>query len=111
MRVHTKSLSTSYSRPSRYIEQSKEANILNGSIAAKLLGLQEEQIVWSGFFDQALAFKVTIPRLRNGKVFPNGGYLENDVWAAQKYLPLLHMKLPESFLVRWREIPGLSTGL
>ena len=80
----------------------KDSDILNKYAVAELLERKEEEIVWIGFFDQARAFKVTIPRLRNGRIHPNGSYMENDIWAAQQYLPLVNMKLPESFMRRWK---------
>lgn len=79
----------------------KDADILNRSNCAKLLTQKEDDIIWIGYFDQALAFKVTIPRLRRGKVVPNGSYMEGDIWAAQQYLPLMTMTLPESFVSLW----------
>ncbi|KAH7122678.1 hypothetical protein B0J11DRAFT_608191 [Dendryphion nanum] len=76
----------------------KDSDILNKTVVSHLLGVQEADIIWIGFFDQALAFKATIPRLRKGKIEPNGGYMENDVHGSQKYLGLLNMKLPKDFV-------------
>ncbi|KAF2012861.1 hypothetical protein BU24DRAFT_484675 [Aaosphaeria arxii CBS 175.79] len=73
----------------------KRSNLLNDTVISRVLATEEKNIIWSGFFDQALAYKVTIPRTRKGKVEPNGGYMENDVHGSQKYLGLLNMKLPE----------------
>jgi hypothetical protein len=49
--------------------------------------------VWSGFFDQALAFKATLPRTRSGTAVCSGGYLEDDVHGSQQYIPLLELPL------------------
>ena len=76
----------------------KNSTILDRTTVAQILRIKEEDIIWIGFFDQALAFKVTIPRIRNGKVEPNGGFMENDVHGSQKYLDLFYMRLPESFV-------------
>ncbi|KAF2637851.1 hypothetical protein P280DRAFT_457567 [Massarina eburnea CBS 473.64] len=72
----------------------KEAGFLNAASMANLFGLKEEEIVWSGFFDQALAWKTTIPRLFRGKKQGNGGFMENDVHGSQKYMGLFDMELP-----------------
>lgn len=85
----------------------RDEDILNKRVVAGLLKQREEDIIWIGFFDQAMAFKVTIPRLWKGKVTPNGSRMENDIWAAQRYLPLMNMKLPNEFVARWKEI-GIS---
>jgi hypothetical protein len=79
----------------------KAASFLNASSMAKLFGVQEEDIVWQGFFDQALAYKVTIPRLRNGKPTSSGGYMESDVHASQMYIGFMNLKLPEGLVERW----------
>jgi hypothetical protein len=86
----------------------KDANMLNSSVVAKILSVQEDDIIWIGFFDQAKAFKVTIPRFRHGKVVPNGSFGESDIWAAQQYLPLMNMKLPTEFLLQWTR--NLASG-
>ncbi|KAF2868370.1 hypothetical protein BDV95DRAFT_500870 [Massariosphaeria phaeospora] len=82
----------------------KNSNILNSTAVAKLVGVQEEDIVWCGFYDQALGFKVTIPRLRRNKPVASGGFMENDVQASQKYIGLLNMKLPDIFVQSWKEL-------
>ncbi|PVI02775.1 hypothetical protein DM02DRAFT_293896 [Periconia macrospinosa] len=76
----------------------KEAGFLTTANIAQLYALKEEDIVWSGFFDQALAWKATIPRLFNGKPQANGGFMESDVHGSQKYAPLFNMQLPESLV-------------
>jgi len=80
----------------------KASGILNATSMARLFGIQEDDIVWEGFFDQALAYKVTIPRTRNGKLAASGGYMENDVHASQQYIGLMNMKLPEVLKEQWK---------
>lgn len=82
----------------------KSSDLLNATIVAELNGLRKEDIIWSGFFDQALAYKATIPRLWRGKPRPSGGFMENDVHGSQKYIPLLNMPLSSSFLIKWEEM-------
>ena len=76
----------------------KESNLLTIASMAQLFAIQEDDIVWAGFFDQALAYKVTIPRLRNGKPTAAGGYMENDVHGSQMYLGLMNIELPETLI-------------
>ncbi|KAK4895931.1 hypothetical protein LTR27_006102 [Elasticomyces elasticus] len=82
----------------------KEADFLQDTKVAALLGVRPDQIVWAGFFEQALAYKVTIPRLRYGKPVAAGGFMEDDVHGSQMYRPLLDMSLPDSLVVRLREL-------
>ncbi|KAF2171344.1 hypothetical protein M409DRAFT_50799 [Zasmidium cellare ATCC 36951] len=78
----------------------KKADILNAAVISRMFGLQEDQIIWSGFFDAAMAFKATIPRQRNGQASCSGGYGENDVHGSQQYVPLAMLELPASLLDR-----------
>ena len=71
----------------------KASGRLSPEVIAQLFSLDVGDIVFCGFFDQALAFKATIPRTRNGKACPSGGYMENDVHGSQLYLPLMGIKL------------------
>ncbi len=84
----------------------KNANILSPDIVAQLFGIATDQVIWSGFFDQALAYKATIPRIRGGKCATSGGFLEDDVHGSQMYMPLLQLKLPRSL---GEEIRGILT--
>ncbi|KAK3631578.1 hypothetical protein LTR56_016811 [Elasticomyces elasticus] len=86
----------------------KEADFLQDTKVAALLGIRPDQIVWAGFFEQALAYKVTIPRLRYGKPVAAGGFMEDDVHGSQMYRPLLDMSLPDSLVVRLRELVTMS---
>ncbi|KAI9739308.1 MAG: hypothetical protein M1834_007521 [Cirrosporium novae-zelandiae] len=76
----------------------KDSALLNSAVISGLYDLPEAEIIWCGFFDKALAFKATIPRKRNGKVVPSGGYLEDDVHGSQKYNPLANLVLPEQLI-------------
>ncbi|KAL6890526.1 hypothetical protein GGI43DRAFT_222088 [Trichoderma evansii] len=71
----------------------KKTGLLRTDLIAKLYNLSVDDIVYCGFFDQALAFKATIPRTRNGKLVASGGFMEDDVHGSQKYLPLMNLKL------------------
>ncbi|GAD96986.1 hypothetical protein NECHADRAFT_90636 [Paecilomyces variotii No. 5] len=74
-------------------ERIKQLGILTPKRIAELYGLAVEDIVWCGFFDPALAFKVTIPRRRDGKNVPSGGPMESDVHGSQKYFPLASLQI------------------
>ncbi|KAH6658033.1 hypothetical protein BKA67DRAFT_204926 [Truncatella angustata] len=80
----------------------KESGMLSLGALASAFGLPEEQVVWCGFFEPALAFKVTVPRIRNGQTVPAGGFMENDVHGSQQYLPLSNMELPTGLLSKLR---------
>ncbi|CAK7207192.1 hypothetical protein SEUCBS139899_010000 [Sporothrix eucalyptigena] len=69
----------------------KAAGVLTPEKVASLYGMTPDQLVYCGFFDQALAFKATLPRMRNGKTSASGGYMENDVHGSQKYKPLMNL--------------------
>ncbi|CZT13752.1 uncharacterized protein RAG0_17249 [Rhynchosporium agropyri] len=71
----------------------KKSDLLNRTTIAQLYHLNEADLIWCGFFDQALAFKATIPRMRNGKPISSGAYMETDVHASQQYAGLLDLKL------------------
>jgi hypothetical protein len=84
----------------------KESSLLTPSMVARLYHIKEEEIIWCGFYDQAMAWKCTIPRYReeigNGvagnergvrRVVPNGGFMETDVHASQQYAGLLSLEL------------------
>lgn len=71
----------------------KNTGLLTTGLVARIYNLSADDIVYCGFFDQALAFKATIPRMRNGKPVASGGFMEDDVHGSQKYLPLMNLKL------------------
>lgn len=76
----------------------KESGLLTPGRIAELYDIAVADIVWSGFFDPALAFKATIPRRRRGheKPQPSGGFMENDVHGSQNHLPLMNLSLESS---------------
>ena len=82
----------------------KKSNFLNSTSMAMLFEIDKNEIIWNGFFDQALAYKVTIPRLRNGKPTASGGYMENDVHASQQYIEFMNLELPEGLIERWNKL-------
>ncbi|KAL1890319.1 hypothetical protein Sste5346_008321 [Sporothrix stenoceras] len=71
----------------------KESGVLTPEKVAALYGLKVDQLVYCGFFDPALAFKATLPRMRHGKPVASGGYMENDVHGSQKYKPLMNVAI------------------
>jgi hypothetical protein len=85
----------------------KSGNLLTTRLVSDLYHLPEEEIIWCGFYEQALAWKCTIPRRRavveNGmesskKKLINassGGYMESDVHASQQYVGFLSLELSE----------------
>ncbi|KAK8086814.1 hypothetical protein PG994_001788 [Apiospora phragmitis] len=78
----------------------KHSGLLSEESVAAALGVSRDHIVWCGFFDPARAFKVTIPRIRGGKLVPAGGYMEDDVHGTQQHLELFNMKLSDELLAR-----------
>lgn len=77
----------------------RESGILSPIKVAEALGIPESDIVWTGFFEPALAFKVTIPRFRGGKKASAGSFMENDIHGSQQHLGLSVLKLPANFAV------------
>ncbi|KAM5516689.1 caib baif family enzyme [Fusarium oxysporum f. sp. phaseoli] len=75
----------------------KSSDLLSASNVAKAIGISEEDIIWIGFFDPAISFKVTIPRVRSGKKKSAGGFMENDIHGSQEHMGLASLKLPEGF--------------
>lgn len=71
----------------------KASGVLTPEKVAALYGLKVDQLVYCDFFDPALAFKATLPRMRNGKPMASGGYMENDVHGSQKYKPLMNVAI------------------
>ncbi|OAG05721.1 uncharacterized protein CC84DRAFT_1205449 [Paraphaeosphaeria sporulosa] len=82
----------------------KSSGCLNAAVIAGLNGISKDQVIWSGFFDQALAYKATIPRLWRGNPTPNGGFMESDVHGSQRYIGLLNLPLSKAFLVEWSDL-------
>jgi hypothetical protein len=73
----------------------RESGVLLPENVAKAIGVPLEDIIWQGFYEPALSFKVTIPRYRDGRKSAAGGFGENDVHASQKHMGLALIKLPE----------------
>lgn len=71
----------------------KTSNLLSRANVARALGVFEEDIVWMGFFEPALAFKVTIPRYRAGRMTSAGSFMENDVHGSQQHTGLASLQL------------------
>lgn len=85
----------------------KKSRFLSAENVAHALGIQPTDIVWMGFFEPALGFKVTIPRFRGGEKASAGSFMENDIQGSQKHLGLATMELPES--LKGSPNPFLST--
>ena len=80
---------------SRLYDTVKKSGILSQERVAKLFGRSVKEVSWCGFFDQALGWKLTLSRLRNGKLCGSGGFGEDDVHAAQQYFPLMRLPLSD----------------
>ena len=76
----------------------KASGILGRREISNLYNVSEDEVVWCGFFDQALGFKATIPRKRNGRNAAAGGFMEDDIHASTQHMPLMLLPLPESLL-------------
>lgn len=76
----------------------RDSPILSRERVSKALNIPEDEIIWLGFFEPALAFKVTIPRIRAGKKVAAGGFMENDIHGSQQHLGLATMRLMDIYL-------------
>lgn len=81
----------------------KSSGLLNEERVAKLFDRSVDEIIWCGFFDPALGFKVTLPRKRNGIFSISGGFMEDDVHGSQQYMPLMDMPLDDSLVATLAE--------
>jgi len=70
-------------------EKVKQAGVLSKGTIAKLYGIPESDIDVSMWWDQAMAFKATIPRHR-----ASAGFGETDTHGSQQHAPLLYLTLP-----------------
>ncbi|CZR67489.1 uncharacterized protein PAC_17388 [Phialocephala subalpina] len=99
----------------------KNSGLLDAAKIAKMYQLSEEEIIWCGFFDQALGWKCTFPRMgvevADGVVgdsegkrvkVASGSFMESDVHASQQYAGLLELELPEEMK---KEIVGLELSV
>ncbi|KUJ07764.1 uncharacterized protein LY89DRAFT_600945 [Mollisia scopiformis] len=80
-----------FSSPEIY-EIIKSSSLLSPSTIARMYHLAEDEIIWCGFFDQALGWKCTFPRMERVKV-ASGSFMESDVHASQQYAGLLGLEL------------------
>lgn len=71
----------------------KNSGVLSRERIAQAIGITESDIIWMGFFDPAQAFKVTFPRVRNGKPKSAGGFMEDDIHGSQEHTGLHSLKL------------------
>ncbi|EQB48667.1 hypothetical protein CGLO_12086 [Colletotrichum gloeosporioides Cg-14] len=71
----------------------KDSGLLSAETVSHALNVSQNDIVWMGFFDPAMAFKVTIPRFRAGKKAPAGSFMENDIHGSQQHLGLSTLRL------------------
>ncbi|KAI1635265.1 hypothetical protein F4809DRAFT_651336 [Biscogniauxia mediterranea] len=96
----------------------RDSGVLDAAAAAAALGLRDDDVVWSGFFAPALAFKITVPRQRRGwgrgkgrekgigkgMGIPGGGFMEDDVHGAQQHVRLMLLELPRDLVARLEEL-------
>jgi hypothetical protein len=82
----------------------KSSAFLTKAVISGLYSVPEEDIIYCGFFDPALAFKATIPRLRQGRRMPSGGFMEDDVHGSQMYVPLMELKLPKELVMALEDV-------
>lgn len=90
-------LDVMFDSPTVY-EAVKKSGLLSRGVIAKAYALTEEEIVWAGFFDAAMAFKATVPRRRGGFPSCSGGFMEDDVHGSQLYTPLRSLPLSQQLL-------------
>lgn len=67
----------------------KQANVLSKRTIAQLYSLPEADVDVSMWWDQAMAYKATIPRHR-----ASGGFGETDTHGSQQHVPLLYLNFP-----------------
>ncbi|CAH0046561.1 unnamed protein product [Clonostachys solani] len=73
----------------------KKSEILSKKVISDLYSIPEEDVIYAGFFDQARAFKATIPRMAGGKRSVSGAVGDGDVHGSQHYMPLVRLRLPD----------------
>ncbi|OAP64840.1 hypothetical protein AYL99_00812 [Fonsecaea erecta] len=88
----------------------KSSGLLSRDAMAQLFGRSAEEVVYCGFFDQALAFKLTLPRTRGGQLSCSGGYMESDVHGSQQYMPLMKLPLTEDLRHSLRALNSIRTS-
>lgn len=80
----------------------KESQILSSKLIEDIFALKPEEVLWCGWFDQARAWKATIPRKRHGISMAGGGFMENDIHGSQQYIPLANVQIPAEVSARLR---------
>ena len=69
-------------------EKIKQANLINPEAITRLYDVEESTDIRIVAFDQALAIKVTIPRL-----LASGDVGDSDIYGAQQHVPLYNLVL------------------
>lgn len=85
----------------------KNGGLLTAEAIASLYGIAIDDIIYCGFFDQALAFKATIPRMMGGQRSVSGNFRDEDVHGSQKYLPLMQLELPKDLIEQLQAVAHL----
>lgn len=75
----------------------QNSDLLSAETISKALNVRREDIIWMGFFEPALAFKVTIPRFRCGKMTSAGSFMEEDMHGSQQHTSIAQLKLPDKY--------------
>ncbi|KAI8878253.1 hypothetical protein K501DRAFT_258892 [Backusella circina FSU 941] len=70
------------------LNKARDSGALTADNLAPLYNISVEKVVSCMFFEQAKAFKFTIPRWA-----PNGGFGETDVHASQQHVPLMFIEI------------------
>lgn len=87
----------------------KESGILSSDVVASLYGLSTKDVIYSGFFDQASAWKATIPRIVQGRPAASGSFFDDDVHGSQQYLPVMALKVPKSLQSQLIALSGVGS--
>jgi Domain of unknown function (DUF4387)/Acyclic terpene utilisation family protein AtuA len=69
----------------------KETGVLNGDTVAKLYGVPESEVIWSGWWDPAWAFKATLKRR-----IVSGSFGDTDAHGSQQHVPFMYLAVPVS---------------
>ncbi|KAI0153059.1 hypothetical protein GGR57DRAFT_154567 [Xylariaceae sp. FL1272] len=83
-------------------ETVRDSGFLTRQSAADALNVSAGKVSWAGYFDAALAFKITVPRDTIGSLH-HGGFMENDMHSSQYYLPLMYMKVPNTLMRKLKD--------
>lgn len=82
----------------------RDSKILTPETVAALYDMPVAELIWCGFFEQALAFKATFPRKRNGKLAASGGFMENDMHGSQQYMNLMELDLGDDLRAKLEKV-------